>query len=117
MSLPILVAAEEPPAAAEEEIPVHEETDTEETVADTPTEQPTNGDVTVYVNSVPRVLTGKKEHIFLELMATADIDTKSLPKGAEVYLMLNGKDALFSDALHDGDIAEIGWRMMDKRSI
>ena len=112
-----IVAAEEPPAAAEEEIPVHEETDTEETVADTPTEQPTNGDVTVYVNSVPRVLTGKKEHIFLELMATADIDTKSLPKGAEVYLMLNGKDALFSDALHDGDIAEIGWRMMDKRSI
>ncbi len=87
--------------------------DTEDVPDEAPADVPEvqDRDVIVMLNTKPVRLAGGKEHLFIELMSYADIDTKALPRGAEVYLLLNGKDAKFSDPLSDGDIVEVGWRM------
>ncbi|MBP0954860.1 MAG: pilus assembly protein PilM [Oscillospiraceae bacterium] len=67
---------------------------------------------TVILNGVPTVLEGNKDgsgHIFLELMAIADIDTSSPPPGGNMLLKINGRDAAFMDPLNDGDEVVIRW--------
>ncbi|MBQ8978177.1 MAG: pilus assembly protein PilM, partial [Oscillospiraceae bacterium] len=50
----------------------------EEPVTEAEAKADEDRDITVFVNTVPTVLPAGREHIFLELMADADIDTKSL---------------------------------------
>ena len=82
----------------------------EEIVPEVP-EKPAEKGVTIRLNG--RIITLDKptdgaDNIFLELMAIADIDTKN-PKGSDILLTLNGKDANYMDVLKDGDDAVIKW--------
>ena len=97
------------PAAA----PVEEESPQPE---DLPPEKDTSAaegkPFTVILNGVPTALEGNKDgsgHIFLELMAIADIDTSSPPPGGNMLLKINGRDAAFMDPLSDGDEVVIRW--------
>lgn len=72
--------------------------------ADAPTE------IRIMLNSLPVTLPpDPKGHIFLELMAIADVDTSSPPRDAVMLLTLNGRNASFTDELHDGDEVVIRW--------
>ncbi|MBQ5311307.1 MAG: ATPase [Oscillospiraceae bacterium] len=74
------------------------------------TEEDTSGEITVILNSAPITLPpDPKGHIFLDLMAVADIDMTDPPRNAIMILTLNGKDASFTDPLFDGDTAVIRW--------
>lgn len=48
------------------------------------------------------------DNIFLELMAFADIDTEK-PKGDDIEMLINGKQASYMDILKDGDICSVKW--------
>ena len=62
------------------------------------------------LNSAPITLPpDPKGHIFLDLMAVADIDMTDPPRNAIMILTLNGKDASVTDPLCDGDTAVIRW--------
>ena len=45
----------------------------------------------------------------IELMALANIDTKTPPPSGNMILTLNGKNASFMDMLHEGDSVIIRW--------
>lgn len=67
--------------------------------------------ITVILNGKPTLLEQtESEHEFLELMALVDLDTKNPPKGKNIAVTLNGKDASFMDKLKEGDVAVVGWR-------
>lgn len=67
--------------------------------------------ITVILNGKPtRLEQTESEHQFLELMALADLDTKNPPKGKNIVVTLNGKDASFMDKLKEGDVAVVAWR-------
>jgi cell division protein FtsA len=53
------------------------------------------------------ILSGKKNHIFVDIFNHIEFDLSS-PKG-NIYLRLNGKKAGYYDKISNGDVIEIGW--------
>lgn len=49
------------------------------------------------------------QHEFIELMSIADVDFNNPPPKANMILTINGKNASFMDALHEGDNAVVKW--------
>ncbi|SHE42915.1 cell division protein FtsA [Desulfofundulus australicus DSM 11792] len=62
--------------------------------------------ITVMVNGRAVTLTGRSSYIFIDIFNYIDLDLEGLKP--PVCLTLNGKEASFTDELHDGDIIEIG---------
>ena len=84
----------------------------EQSEEEAPPVQEKVGDITVILNSRPTVLKANNDgspHVFLELMALVDIDTKNPPPGANMILTVNGRDASFMEPLKEGDEAVIRW--------
>ncbi|WP_052303875.1 cell division protein FtsA [Desulfofundulus kuznetsovii] len=62
--------------------------------------------ITVTVNGSTVNLTGRSSYIFIDIFNYIDLDPSGLKP--PIRLTLNGKEASFTDELHDGDIIEIG---------
>ena len=71
--------------------------------------KPQEQGITVYVNGEPVPMTGKKEYIFVDIF---DRITFDLTKGGgrAIATLINGKDAAFSEKLHDGDQIDLYWK-------
>ena len=93
----------------------YEESETEvvsETVEETPAvEAPVaSGDgITVYVNGEPVPMTGKSDYIFVDIFDRITFDLNA-GRGRAIATILNGRDALFTEQLHDGDKVELYWK-------
>ena len=92
---------EETAPAEEEAVPLPEEAVRSETETQT---------ITVFVNGVPAVLSGKKSYVFVDIFDAIDFDL-SKPQGTGIVTKLNDRDAQYMEELHQGDKIEIYWRM------
>ena len=65
--------------------------------------------ITVYVNGEPVQMSGKKDYIFVDIF---DRITFDLTKGGgrAIATLVNGKEAAFSEPLHDGDQVDLYWK-------
>ncbi|MGB9803216.1 cell division protein FtsA [Desulfofundulus sp.] len=62
--------------------------------------------ITVTVNGSPLTLTGRSSYIFIDIFNYIDLDLREL--APPIRLILNGREASFTDELHNGDTIEIG---------
>lgn len=71
---------------------------------------PAGEPITVMLNGRPITLewTGS-DHVFLEVMAFANIDTRHAPPGKTVITTANGVNMGFMDPIKDGDICVVKW--------
>ena len=71
--------------------------------------KPAQDGITVYVNGEAVSMTGKKEYIFVDIF---DRITFDLTKGGgrAIATLVNGKEAAFSEKLHDGDQVDLYWK-------
>lgn len=69
------------------------------------TAAPGDAGITVTVNGSPVTLTGRSSYIFIDIFNYIDLDPTRLT--APLRLVLNGREAAFTDDLQDGDIIEI----------
>ena len=93
----------EAPAVPENELPkndiqeeIHEEDSSENTV-------------TVIVNGEPVELSGKDTYIFVDIFTHISFDLQA-GKGRAIATVINGRDAKFSEELHEGDKIELYWK-------
>lgn len=63
--------------------------------------------IKVIVNGKQLELKGRKSYVFVDVFNYYDFDL-SVPKG-HINLMLNGKNASYTDIIKDGDNIEIFW--------
>ena len=65
--------------------------------------------VTVIVNGEPVELSGKDTYIFVDIFTNISFDLQE-GKGRAIATVINGRDAQFSDELHEGDQIELYWK-------
>ena len=54
-------------------------------------------------------MSGKKDYIFVDIFDRITFDLAA-GKGRAIATLVNGKDAAFSEQLHDGDQVELYWK-------
>lgn len=82
-----------------------ESTESEESTEDKKNEKIHIG---VIVNDKPVILTGKSSYMYVEIFDYIDFDLKT-PRGNKVVTLLNGRNALYTEELHEGDVIEVRW--------
>ena len=65
--------------------------------------------VTVIVNGEPVELSGKDTYIFVDIFTNISFDLQE-GKGRAIATVINGRDAQFSEELHEGDKIELYWK-------
>ena len=65
--------------------------------------------ITVIVNGEPVELSGKDTYIFVDIFTHISFDLQA-GKGRAIATVLNGRDAQFSEELHEGDKIELYWK-------
>lgn len=65
--------------------------------------------VTVIVNGEPVELSGKDTYIFVDIFTHISFDLQE-GKGRAIATIINGRDAQFSEELHEGDKIELYWK-------
>ena len=65
--------------------------------------------VTVIVNGEPVELSGKDAYIFVDIFTHISFDLQA-GKGRAIATVINGRDARFSEELHEGDQIELYWK-------
>lgn len=69
-----------------------------------------NTRVTVIVNGMPVVLTGKVNYVFVDVFSFIEFDL-SKPAGRNIVTRLNGRNAEYMEPLNEGDVLEIYWEV------
>ena len=102
--------AKEAEAAAvpENELPENElpKNDIQEDIQE---EDSSKNTVTVIVNGEPVELSGKDTYIFVDIFTHISFDLQA-GKGRAIATVINGRDARFSEELHEGDKIELYWK-------
>ena len=80
-----------------------------ETVAPAPVVNDETSQITVYVNGETVLMTGKKDYIFVDIFDRITFDLAA-GGGRAIATLINGKDAAFSEKLHDGDQVDLYWK-------
>ena len=65
--------------------------------------------ITVIVNGEPVELSGKDTYIFVDIFTHISFDLQA-GKGRAIANVINGRDAQFSEELHEGDQIELYWK-------
>lgn len=65
--------------------------------------------IIVIVNQSPIVMKGKKSYTFVDIFDYIDFDTSKM-RGAGIATLVNGKDAQYTQELHNGDKIEVYWK-------
>ena len=65
--------------------------------------------VTVIVNGEPVELSGKDTYVFVDIFTHISFDLQA-GKGRAIATVINGRDAQFSEELHEGDQIELYWK-------
>lgn len=68
-----------------------------------------NKDIMVIVNGEPVFLSGKEEYIFVDIFDRITFDLNA-GKGRAIATMINGREALFTETLAEGDKVELFWK-------
>lgn len=87
-----------------------EETETErvtDTVAETAAEEAVS--MTVIVNKLPVMLSGKSSYVFVDVFSFIDFDLNA-SAGRSIVTLLNGRNAEYMEPLTDGDVLDIFWK-------
>ena len=71
--------------------------------------KPAGNAITVYVNGEPVLMTGKNDYIFVDIFDRITFDLAA-GKGRAIATVINGRDAAFSELLHDGDQVDLYWK-------
>ena len=71
--------------------------------------KPAGNAITVYVNGEPVLMTGKNDYIFVDIFDRITFDLAA-GKGRAIATVINGRDAAFSEMLHDGDQVDLYWK-------
>lgn len=90
-------------AVPENELP---ENDIQEEIHE---EDSSENTVTVIVNGEPVELSGKDTYIFVDIFTHISFDLQA-GKGRAIATVINGRDARFSEELHEGDQIELYWK-------
>ena len=90
-------------AVPENELP---ENDIQEEIHE---EDSSENTVTVIVNGEPVELSGKDTYIFVDIFTHISFDLQA-GKGRAIATVINGRDAQFSEELHEGDKIELYWK-------
>lgn len=86
------------------------ETETErvtDTVAETAAEEAVS--MTVIVNKLPVMLSGKSSYVFVDVFSFIDFDLNA-SAGRSIVTLLNGRNAEYMEPLTDGDVLDIFWK-------
>lgn len=67
--------------------------------------------VTVYVNKMPVVMTGKESYVFVDVFSFIDFDL-SASAGRAIVTNINGRRAEYMEPLKSGDIIDIYWEKL-----
>lgn len=70
---------------------------------------PAENSITVIVNGEPVELKGKESYIFVDIFSRITFDLQA-GKGRAIATVINGRDAQFTEELHDGDKIELYWK-------
>lgn len=65
--------------------------------------------ITVIVNGEPVEMSGKDTYIFVDIFTHISFDLQA-GKGRAIATVINGRDAQFSEELHEGDQIELYWK-------
>ena len=90
-------------AVPENELP---ENDIQEEIHE---EDSSENTVTVIVNGEPVELSGKDTYIFVDIFTHISFDLQA-GNGRAIATVINGRDARFSEELHEGDQIELYWK-------
>ena len=95
-------------AVPENELPENElpKNDIQEDIQE---EDSSKNTVTVIVNGEPVELSGKDTYIFVDIFTHISFDLQA-GKGRAIATVINGRDARFSEELHEGDQIELYWK-------
>ena len=95
-------------AVPENELPKNElpKNDIQEEIHE---ENSSENTVTVIVNGEPVELSGKDTYIFVDIFTHISFDLQA-GKGRAIATVINGRDAQFSEELHEGDKIELYWK-------
>ena len=95
-------------AVPENELPENElpKNDIQEEIHE---EDSSENTVTVIVNGEPVELSGKDTYIFVDIFTNISFDLQA-GKGRAIATVINGRDAQFSEELHEGDKIELYWK-------
>ena len=95
-------------AVPENELPENElpKNDIQEEIHE---EDSSENTVTVIVNGEPVELSGKDTYIFVDIFTHISFDLQE-GKGRAIATVINGRDAQFSEELHEGDKIELYWK-------
>ena len=95
-------------AVPENELPENElpKNDIQEEIQE---EDSSENTVTVIVNGEPVELSGKDTYIFVDIFTHISFDLQA-GKGRAIATVINGRDAQFSEELHEGDKIELYWK-------
>ena len=99
-------------SATEEELQsMAEEAPQQEAEPEQPEEEAAPAGTSIFVNVNGEVveLMGKDEYIFVDIFDRITFDLQA-GKGRAIATLLNGRDAQFSELLHDGDKIELYWK-------
>lgn len=72
-------------------------------------EESSENTITVIVNGEPVELSGKDTYIFVDIFTHISFDLQA-GKGRAIATVINGRDAQFSEELHEGDKIELYWK-------
>ena len=95
-------------AVPENELPENElpKNDIQEEIQE---EDSSENTITVIVNGEPVELSGKDTYIFVDIFTHISFDLQA-GKGRAIATVINGRDAQFSEELHEGDQIELYWK-------
>ena len=95
-------------AVPENELPKNElpKNDIQEDIQE---EDSSENTITVIVNGEPVELSGKDTYIFVDIFTHISFDLQE-GKGRAIATVINGRDAQFSEELHEGDKIELYWK-------
>lgn len=95
-------------AVPENELPKNElpKNDIQEDIQE---EDSSENTITVIVNGEPVELSGKDTYIFVDIFTHISFDLQA-GKGRAIATVINGRDAQFSEELHEGDEIELYWK-------
>ena len=95
-------------AVPENELPENElpKNDIQEEIQE---EDSSKNTITVIVNGEPVELSGKDTYIFVDIFTHISFDLQA-GKGRAIATVINGRDARFSEELHEGDQIELYWK-------
>ena len=95
-------------AVPENELPENElpKNDIQEEIHE---ENSSENTVTVIVNGEPVELSGKDTYMFVDIFTHISFDLQA-GKGRAIATVINGRDAQFSEELHEGDKIELYWK-------